>query len=379
MSPDSDSVRFNSTPLTRGRFVWIVIMLTVFSCTTVVMTRSVFAETSATTTEPQLNVATSSPATLQSQGSTTTPESEPVDTSQATTSSTETPQSKKKQTNAGIRDKVAKAFHDAPTMVYVAECESRFRQFTDSGNVLYGGYQNAMVGIFQVYERVHGGDAKRLGYNLETVDGNISYARHLYNRSGTDPWISSFGCWGSKARGEERTRPETVLGTLTANLHFGNENPQVQTLQTLLNKAGYIVAADGGGSPGNETMSFGSLTRSAVRRFQCDKLAICSGDEHSTGYGFVRASTRGLLNTYSDAPYATRKDTSRLQSASTSTKSSTSKRTVSAKKKNVRIELSKSKAKQENARIELEKKRRELKNIEAQLEALQKNSTTTND
>lgn len=40
---------------------------------------------------------------------------------------------------------------------------------------------------------------------------------------------------------------------------------------------------------------FGQVTRATVRRFQCEKLAICSGSEYESGYGFVGRLTRTAI------------------------------------------------------------------------------------
>lgn len=100
--------------------------------------------------------------------------------------------------NASVRDKVLEVFADVPEMIAIAECESKFRQFADSGAPLYGGWGGGMVGVFQFYENVHGGDAVRLGYDLTTAEGNIGYAHHLYNLQGLRPWASSEFCWTGK-------------------------------------------------------------------------------------------------------------------------------------------------------------------------------------
>ena len=82
---------------------------------------------------------------------------------------------------------------------------------------------------------------------------------------------------------------------LIADLYFGMTHPEVIVLQKLLNKAGFILADSGPGSPGNETPVFGMLTRDAVRRFQCAKEIACSGDEYSNSYGLVESRTRAAL------------------------------------------------------------------------------------
>lgn len=89
-----------------------------------------------------------------------------------------------------IETKVRAYFTDAPIMIEIAKCESNFRQFTDAGNVFYGGQGQGMIGIFQFYESIHKTAAATLGYDLATVDGNIAYAKHLYKEQGVTPWQS---------------------------------------------------------------------------------------------------------------------------------------------------------------------------------------------
>jgi len=55
---------------------------------------------------------------------------------------------------------------------------------------------------------------------------------------------------------------------LTRNLYFGRSGDDVRALQRFLNQNGYIVAAIGPGSPGQETVYFGPATRAAVIKYQ---------------------------------------------------------------------------------------------------------------
>lgn len=96
-------------------------------------------------------------------------------------------------TQVSIEAQVRTYFKDAPAMIEIARCESKFRQFTDSGNVLRG--PGGMVGIFQFYESIHAPAALALGFDLTTVAGNLGYARHVYNTEGLRPWNSSRYCW----------------------------------------------------------------------------------------------------------------------------------------------------------------------------------------
>ena len=66
--------------------------------------------------------------------------------------------------------------------------------------------------------------------------------------------------------------------SFTRNLTVGSRGNDVLALQRLLNASGFQISTSGGGSPGNETDYFGSLTRSALARFQAaNNIAPPSG------------------------------------------------------------------------------------------------------
>ena len=94
-----------------------------------------------------------------------------------------------------VEARVRAVFADAPVMIEIARCESKFRQFTDSGNPLRGGAGRGMVGVFQFFESIHTAPAKALGFDLTTLEGNLGYARHVYDTQGTAPWNSARTCW----------------------------------------------------------------------------------------------------------------------------------------------------------------------------------------
>ncbi len=93
-----------------------------------------------------------------------------------------------------VKQQVEEYFSDIPMLVRVAECESRFQQHDAEGNV-FRGVVSADVGVMQINERYWSDTAKKLGINLHTTQGNMEYARYLYNKEGLRPWSASSNCW----------------------------------------------------------------------------------------------------------------------------------------------------------------------------------------
>lgn len=87
-------------------------------------------------------------------------------------------------------------FADAPVMIAIAQCESRFRQFDKDGKILKNAHSSA-VGVMQIMSSLHTDTAKKLGHDITTVEGNLGYARHLYEKEGTKPWNASKKCWST--------------------------------------------------------------------------------------------------------------------------------------------------------------------------------------
>ena len=186
-----------------------------------------------------------------------------------------------------VEARVREYFSDVPAMAAVAKCESGFRQYAADGGVLFDP-SYSWIGVFQI-SRIHLPGAINLGVDIMTLEGNMAYARHLYEAEGMIPWTSSKGCWGKASAG-------SITG-----LGVGVVSNKVIELQQLLNRAGFAVARSGPGSVGKETTKFGTLTRDAVRKFQCSKGIVCSGNESTTGYGFVGPRTYAALRAASSA------------------------------------------------------------------------------
>lgn len=260
--------------------------------------------------------------------------------------------------NSGIRDYVEDVFGNNHVMVDVARCESGFRQYYSGGGVLINEESDA-VGIYQLLDSWHDQAANDLGLDIYTVEGNVEYAKLLYEADGLKPWSPSSLCWDdgtlSETNGDylaresrskmivrsrdtqkkdtphkeiqaekvsqtkkteevkidtqsnskqvilgrevdEKPNSESVEQVITKRLIIGVHDAEVLALQRLFNRSGYELASDGPGSSGEETDYFGSLTKQAVQEFQCDNDIVCSGAEYSTGYGMVNSATRKALN-----------------------------------------------------------------------------------
>ncbi len=97
-----------------------------------------------------------------------------------------------------LRDYVEEYFNDIPVMAKIAGCESKFRHFSKQGKVIRGEIVKEDVGVMQINETYHLETAQKLGYNIHSVNGNLTYARYLFQKEGTTPWLSSSKCWGKE-------------------------------------------------------------------------------------------------------------------------------------------------------------------------------------
>lgn len=102
---------------------------------------------------------------------------------------------------------------------------------------------------------------------------------------------------GEESSGTSRDTSTIVQAcnyTFTRNLALGDRGPEVQELQEFLNTdPDTQIRLSGGGSPGNETQYFGSLTAAAVSRFQEKYSAdILAPIGLSAGTGYWGSSSR---------------------------------------------------------------------------------------
>ncbi len=79
-------------------------------------------------------------------------------------------------------------------MLKIAECESGSQQFNGDGSVVTNA-KTKDYGLFQIHY-THLLEAKQMGFDVMTPQGNIAYALYLYKKNGTRDWNASKWCWG---------------------------------------------------------------------------------------------------------------------------------------------------------------------------------------
>ena len=98
-------------------------------------------------------------------------------------------------TKKEIVDRAKVIFKEDPILLDIALCESSLRHYNADGEVLRGKINSADIGLMQINEKYHAEKAFELGFDLETPEGNMQYAKWLYDKEGGQPWISSSKCW----------------------------------------------------------------------------------------------------------------------------------------------------------------------------------------
>lgn len=99
-----------------------------------------------------------------------------------------------------IEEYVKEYYKDVPILAEISKCESEFKHLGKNGQVIRGIVNDKDIGVMQINEEHHMKQAKALGYDIYTLKGNMAYAKWLYEKEGTRPWLSSLECW--KKNGE---------------------------------------------------------------------------------------------------------------------------------------------------------------------------------
>lgn len=91
-------------------------------------------------------------------------------------------------------------FKDTPILADIARCESSMRQQGEDGEILRGEVDADDIGVMQINTRYHQETADELGIDIYSLNGNLEYAKYLYEKQGVRPWKASMPCWGKLAK-----------------------------------------------------------------------------------------------------------------------------------------------------------------------------------
>lgn len=95
-----------------------------------------------------------------------------------------------------VTNQIETAFSGYGQLRRICRCESNLSQFEKDGVTVLRGRENPRdLGICQINDFYHGERAKKLGFDLHSLTGNVAYAKHLYESEGTKPWVWSEPCW----------------------------------------------------------------------------------------------------------------------------------------------------------------------------------------
>lgn len=86
-----------------------------------------------------------------------------------------------------------------PILADIAWCESRMRHLGKDGEILRGTVDPDDIGVMQINTRYHEKKAEELGLDIYSLNGNLAYAKYIYDRQGVRPWLASAACWGRLA------------------------------------------------------------------------------------------------------------------------------------------------------------------------------------
>jgi hypothetical protein len=104
--------------------------------------------------------------------------------------------------SAYVKRRVHEYFADIPEMIDVCECESEFRQYREDGTLLVSRWINpktkrrgsSATGVCQITYMNHYAEwSKSPDTDITTLEGNLAFARKLYERNGTRDWEQCVG------------------------------------------------------------------------------------------------------------------------------------------------------------------------------------------
>ena len=143
--------------------------------------------------------------------------------------------------NSTVEAAVRRFFSDTPVMIHIASCESQFHQFNTDGTVLHGGDKGHMIGIFQIAP-MHLSEARAHGFDINTVTGNMAYAKLLYEQNGTSPWLDSSPCWASMGDvSTPSTRVSAQLASVATSASTDDTSTKIANLKQQIVQLSAIV------------------------------------------------------------------------------------------------------------------------------------------
>lgn len=93
---------------------------------------------------------------------------------------------------------VREYYKETPVLANIAWCESRMRHVGKDGEIFRGVVNDKDIGVMQINTRFHEATATDMGIDIFSLEGNLQYAKYLYEKEGTKPWKASKPCWGTK-------------------------------------------------------------------------------------------------------------------------------------------------------------------------------------
>jgi hypothetical protein len=97
-----------------------------------------------------------------------------------------------------VEDFVRLTYQDKPVLIEIAECESTFRHWDPETGEPLSNPNSSATGAMQLMASYHREPASNLGWDIDTLEGNLAYAEYLYDTEGVTPWDASRKCWESK-------------------------------------------------------------------------------------------------------------------------------------------------------------------------------------
>jgi len=97
-----------------------------------------------------------------------------------------------------VEDFVRLTYEDKPVLIEIAECESTFRHWDPYTGEPLSNPNSSATGAMQLMASYHREPASNLGWDIDTLEGNLAYAEYLYDTEGVTPWDASRKCWESK-------------------------------------------------------------------------------------------------------------------------------------------------------------------------------------